>query len=79
MHSAVNGHPEFIFDDAFVADENILGEIGQGFDLTKEWFTELTLHDRRADRRCRRARVETGPGLGRAARAVRCADPRRSS
>jgi len=43
MHSAVNGHPEFVFTDAFVADENILGEIGQGFDLTKEWFTDERL------------------------------------
>lgn len=43
MHSAVNGHPEFIFTDAFVPDENILGEIGQGFDLTKEWFTDERL------------------------------------
>jgi alkylation response protein AidB-like acyl-CoA dehydrogenase len=43
MHSAVNGHPEFTFTDAFVADDNILGEIGQGFDLTKEWFTDERL------------------------------------
>jgi alkylation response protein AidB-like acyl-CoA dehydrogenase len=43
MHSAVNGHPEFLFEDVFVADEDILGEIGQGFDLTKEWFTDERL------------------------------------
>jgi alkylation response protein AidB-like acyl-CoA dehydrogenase len=43
MHSAVNGHPEFTFTDAFVADENILGDIGKGFDLTKEWFTDERL------------------------------------
>ncbi len=43
MHSAVNGHPEFVFTDAFVSDENILGELGQGFDLTKEWFTDERL------------------------------------
>ncbi|HEY1485695.1 MAG TPA: acyl-CoA dehydrogenase family protein [Micromonosporaceae bacterium] len=43
MHSAVNGHPEFVFTDAFVPDENILGELGQGFDLTKEWFTDERL------------------------------------
>ena len=43
MHSAVNGHPEFLFNDVFVADEDILGEIGQGFDLTKEWFTDERL------------------------------------
>jgi alkylation response protein AidB-like acyl-CoA dehydrogenase len=27
----------------FVKDEDILGEIGQGFDLTKEWFTDERL------------------------------------
>ena len=43
MHSPINGHPEFRFDDVFAADENILGEIGQGFDLTKEWFTDERL------------------------------------
>ena len=43
MHSAVNGHPEFTFTDVFVADEDILGELGQGFDLTKEWFTDERL------------------------------------
>jgi alkylation response protein AidB-like acyl-CoA dehydrogenase len=43
MHSAVNGHPEFTFTDVFVADEDILGEVGQGFDLTKEWFTDERL------------------------------------
>jgi acyl-CoA dehydrogenase len=43
MHTAMYGHPEFVFSDAFVPDENILGEIGQGFDLTKEWFTDERL------------------------------------
>jgi acyl-CoA dehydrogenase len=43
MHSAVNGHPEFTFTDAFVTDGDVLGEVGQGFDLTKEWFTDERL------------------------------------
>ncbi|MBF9069404.1 acyl-CoA dehydrogenase family protein [Streptacidiphilus fuscans] len=43
MHSAVNGHPEFTFTDVFVADEDVLGEVGQGYELTKEWFTDERL------------------------------------
>ncbi|HKD98542.1 MAG TPA: acyl-CoA dehydrogenase family protein [Micromonosporaceae bacterium] len=43
MHTPVNGHPEFRFTDAFVPDENVLGELGQGYDLTKEWFTDERL------------------------------------
>jgi acyl-CoA dehydrogenase len=43
MHSAVNGHPEFTFTDVFVPDENVLGEVGQGYELTKEWFTDERL------------------------------------
>ncbi|GAB3964835.1 acyl-CoA dehydrogenase family protein [Actinoallomurus acanthiterrae] len=43
MHSAVNGHPEFTFTDVFVADEDVLGEVGQGYELTREWFTDERL------------------------------------
>src|SRR5215467_2835576 len=43
MHTPVNGHPEFTFTDAFVPDEHVLGEVGQGYDLTKEWFTDERL------------------------------------
>jgi acyl-CoA dehydrogenase len=43
MHTAVNGHPEFTFTGAFVPDENVLGEVGQGYELTKEWFTDERL------------------------------------
>jgi alkylation response protein AidB-like acyl-CoA dehydrogenase len=43
MHTAVNGHPEFTFTDVFVADEDVLGEVGQGYELTKEWFTDERL------------------------------------
>ncbi|MFJ8074237.1 acyl-CoA dehydrogenase family protein [Streptomyces sp. NPDC096176] len=43
MHSAVNGHPEFVFEDVFVADEDVLGGVGNGYELTKEWFTDERL------------------------------------
>lgn len=36
-------HPEFIFNDVIVGDDKILGEIGQGFDMTKDWFVEARL------------------------------------
>ncbi|MFD4143202.1 acyl-CoA dehydrogenase family protein [Streptomyces sp. NBC_00390] len=43
MHSAVNGHPEFTFTDVFVPDEDVLGGVGVGYELTKEWFTDERL------------------------------------
>ncbi|MFF5289839.1 acyl-CoA dehydrogenase family protein [Paractinoplanes globisporus] len=43
MHTSVNGHPEFTFTDVFVADEDVLGDVGQGYELTKEWFTDERL------------------------------------
>jgi acyl-CoA dehydrogenase len=43
MHSAVNGHPEFVFENVFVPTDAVLGEVGQGFDLTKDWFTDERL------------------------------------
>ncbi|GGQ75385.1 acyl-CoA dehydrogenase family protein [Couchioplanes azureus] len=43
MHSAVNGHPEFTLTGVFVADADVLGEVGQGYDLTREWFTDERL------------------------------------
>ncbi len=43
MHSAVNGHPEFVFENVFVPTESVLGEVGQGFELTKDWFTDERL------------------------------------
>jgi acyl-CoA dehydrogenase len=37
-------HPEFVFEDVFVGSDKVLGEIGQGFELTKDWFMEARLH-----------------------------------
>ena len=43
MHTFVFEHPIFAFDDVRVGDDRILGEIGGGFELTKDWFVEERL------------------------------------
>ena len=43
MHSYVYEHYEMVFDQVTVDDNRRLGEVGQGFDLTKEWFTETRI------------------------------------
>lgn len=36
-------HPEFVFEDVVVDDSRMLGKIGEGYDLTKDWFVEARL------------------------------------
>jgi acyl-CoA dehydrogenase len=43
MHTFVFEHPEFVFDDVAVGPEQILGEVGGGYELTREWFVEERL------------------------------------
>jgi butyryl-CoA dehydrogenase len=43
MHTFVFEHPEFLFDAVAVGADQILGEIGGGYDLTREWFVEERL------------------------------------
>jgi len=43
MHTFVFEHPEFVFDDVAVGREQVLGEIGGGYDLTRDWFVEERL------------------------------------
>jgi alkylation response protein AidB-like acyl-CoA dehydrogenase len=43
MHTFVFEHPIFAFDDVRVGDDRILGGIGRGFELTKDWFVEERL------------------------------------
>jgi alkylation response protein AidB-like acyl-CoA dehydrogenase len=43
MHTFVFEHPIFAFDDVRVAAEKVLGDVGQGYDLTKDWFVEERL------------------------------------
>lgn len=43
MHTFVYEHPEFVFDAVALTEANILGEIGGGYELTREWFVEERL------------------------------------
>jgi butyryl-CoA dehydrogenase len=43
MHTFVFEHPEFIFEDVQLPDDRILGEIGNGYELTRDWFVEERL------------------------------------
>lgn len=43
MHTFVFEHPEFVFDDVVLGPEHVLGEIGGGYELTREWFVEERL------------------------------------
>jgi acyl-CoA dehydrogenase len=43
MHTFVFEHPIFAFEDVRLGDDAILGEVGQGFELTKDWFVEERL------------------------------------
>lgn len=43
MHTFVYEHPEFVFRDVAVGQGNVLGEVGGGYDLTRDWFTEERL------------------------------------
>lgn len=38
MHHIIAGHPKFRFNDVRVPAANVLGEVGQGMELSKEWF-----------------------------------------
>ena len=40
MHTAIYQHPTIAFTDVFVADQDVLGDVGEGFELTKDWFTD---------------------------------------
>jgi alkylation response protein AidB-like acyl-CoA dehydrogenase len=43
MHTFVFEHPVFAFEDVRLGPEHVLGEIGGGGDLTKDWFVEERL------------------------------------
>ncbi|MGH2765198.1 MAG: acyl-CoA dehydrogenase family protein, partial [Actinomycetota bacterium] len=43
MHRFVFEHPIFALDDVVVGEDEVLGEIGGGNDLTREWFVEERL------------------------------------
>jgi len=43
MHTYVFGHLELVFENVEVDDDRILGGVGQGLELTKDWFVEARL------------------------------------
>ncbi|MGW7194752.1 acyl-CoA dehydrogenase family protein [Streptomyces chryseus] len=43
MHTFVYEHPEFTFTDVRVQAEAVLGGVGDGYDITRSWFTEERL------------------------------------
>ncbi len=43
MHTFVFEHPIFKFNDVRVGEDKVLGEIGGGYELTKDWFVEERL------------------------------------
>ncbi|MEA2520929.1 MAG: acyl-CoA dehydrogenase [Actinomycetota bacterium] len=43
MHTFVFEHPIYAFDGVRVGDDRRLGEVGGGYDLTKDWFVEERL------------------------------------
>ncbi|MFE5117596.1 acyl-CoA dehydrogenase family protein [Arthrobacter koreensis] len=42
-HTFVYEHPEFVFDNVHVTSDAVLGGVGQGLELTRDWFTEERL------------------------------------
>jgi acyl-CoA dehydrogenase len=43
MHTFVFEHPEFLFDAVPVGPEQVLGSVGGGYELTRDWFVEERL------------------------------------
>jgi butyryl-CoA dehydrogenase len=43
MHTFVFEHPEFLFDDVRVDADQVLGDVGGGYELTRGWFVEERL------------------------------------
>src|SRR4051794_25955066 len=43
MHTFVYEHPEFAFEDVELGPDGVLGDVGQGYELTRDWFVEERL------------------------------------
>jgi acyl-CoA dehydrogenase len=43
MHTFVYEHPEFGFEDVLVPESAVLGGVGEGYELTRDWFVEERL------------------------------------
>lgn len=42
-HTYVFGHPEFLFENVEIGEDRVLGSVGGGLELTKDWFVEARL------------------------------------
>ena len=74
-HTYVFGHPELVFENVEVGAERVLGGVGQGLELTKDWFVEARLQ---IAANCLGAAIrafELANDWASRARAVRRADP----
>jgi alkylation response protein AidB-like acyl-CoA dehydrogenase len=43
MHTFVFEHPIFAFEEVHVGEDQVLGAVGEGLDLTRDWFVEERL------------------------------------
>ncbi len=43
MHNYAHDHAEVVFEDVALSEDSMLGQPGQGYDLTKDWFVEARL------------------------------------
>src|SRR4029079_10797988 len=43
MHTFVYEHPEFTLDGVEAGDDAVLGGVGAGYELTRDWFVEERL------------------------------------
>ena len=43
MHTFAFQHPEYVLEDVFVADADVLGAVGKGNEISKEWFLDERL------------------------------------
>jgi acyl-CoA dehydrogenase len=43
MHTFVYEHPEFAFEDVELPGDAVLGDVGRGYELTRDWFVEERL------------------------------------
>ena len=64
MHTFVYEHPEFTYTDVFVPDANVLGAVGEGYDITRSWFTEERLMIAARTIGAAERALGAGPGLG---------------
>ena len=42
-HSFAFGHPEFLFEDVEVDESKLIGGVGQGLEITKDWFVHARI------------------------------------